>query len=92
VTDADARQLPSHDDEPGAANAGITGRGTLAPGQAADLVLFDPATIRERADFGHAQDQALGIKAVWGNGEKVFDEGKPLRVYSGVGISRSTMR
>lgn len=75
-----------------AENAGIKGRGTLVAGQAADLVLFDPVTVRDRADFGRAQDQADGISTVWVNGEMVFDQGKPLRVYSGVGIKRSTVR
>ena len=73
-----------------AANVGIRGRGTLAVGQAADLVLFDPAAVRDRADFGHAQDQAVGIESVWVNGERVFDHGAPLRVYSGVGITRAS--
>lgn len=71
-----------------AANVGLTGRGTLAVGQAADLVLFDPATVRDRADFGHAQDQAIGIDRVWVNGANVFAQGAPLRVYSGVGLPR----
>lgn len=69
-------------------NVGITGRGTLAVGQAADLVLFDPAAVRDRADFGHAQDQAVGIERVWVNGAMVFDHGAPLKVYSGVGLPR----
>lgn len=72
-----------------AASVGITGRGTLAVGQAADLVLFDPATVRDRADFGHAQDQATGVDRVWVNGELVFAQGATLRVYSGVGLPRA---
>ena len=72
-----------------AANVGIEGRGTLAVGQAADLVLFDPAMVRDRADFGHAQDQAIGIERVWVNGTLVFDHGAPLKAYAGVGIRRA---
>ncbi|MFN7917844.1 MAG: D-aminoacylase [Vicinamibacterales bacterium] len=73
-----------------AANVGIYGRGTLAVGQAADLVLFDPATVQDRADFGHAQDQAVGIDRVWVNGQLVFAQGAPLRVYAGLGLRRVT--
>jgi len=72
-----------------AANVGIAGRGTLAVGQAADLTLFDPATVRDHADFGKAQAQATGIDRVWVNGELVFAQGAPLRVYSGVGLRRA---
>lgn len=75
-----------------ASNVGIKGRGTLAVGQAADLVMFDPVSVRDRADFGRAQDQADGIASVWVNGEMVFDQGRPLSVYSGVGLKRATTR
>ncbi|MFN7985526.1 MAG: D-aminoacylase [Vicinamibacterales bacterium] len=72
-----------------AANVGLQGRGTLAVGQAADLVLFDPSVVRDRADFGHAQDTAVGIESVWVNGGRVFDHGAPLQVFSGVGLPRT---
>ena len=59
-----------------AANMGITDRGTIAPGQRADLVLFDPATIVDRATTKEARAVSTGIRTVWVNGEIVFEHGK----------------
>ena len=72
-----------------AANAGIAKRGLIAPDYFADLVVFDPSTIADRADFGHAQDLAVGVRSVWVNGEIVFDNGKPTHAYSGRALRRT---
>ena len=58
-----------------AANAGITGRGTIAPGMAADLVLFDPATIADRATPGAPRTPSVGVSRVWVNGVEVYRDG-----------------
>jgi len=71
-----------------AANVGLRDRGRLAPGHFADLVLFDPATVADRADFGAAQAQAVGIHTVWVNGQVVFQGGKTTGTYSGRPIRR----
>jgi N-acyl-D-aspartate/D-glutamate deacylase len=47
---------------------GIAMRGQIAEGNWADLVLFDPATIRDTATFAEPIRQADGIHAVWVNG------------------------
>ena len=73
-----------------AANVGIANRGRIAGGYFADLVLFDPAVIADRADFGHAQDQAVGVSRVWVNGEVVFQDGKTTSTYSGRPLRRPT--
>jgi N-acyl-D-amino-acid deacylase len=66
---------------------GIKDRGALKPGYAADLMLFDPATVNrgpKRRVFdlpgGHPRldTPALGVHGVWVNGERVADE-KGLR-------------
>ena len=71
-----------------AANVGITNRGRVAPGFFADLVLFEPAVIADRADFGKAQAQAVGVRTVWVNGQIVFQDGKTTAVYSGRPLRR----
>jgi len=71
-----------------ASNVGIANRGRIAPGSFADLVLFDPATIADRADFGHAQDQAVGVGRVWVNGQVVFENGRTTGTYSGRPLRR----
>jgi N-acyl-D-amino-acid deacylase len=47
---------------------GLEGRGIVREGGAADLVLFDAATIRDVATFTDPQQPAVGIHAVWVNG------------------------
>jgi N-acyl-D-amino-acid deacylase len=66
-----------------AANAGLSRRGRVAPGYFADLVLFDPVTVADRADFGHAQVPAVGVRSVWVNGQVVFESGSTTGVHSG---------
>lgn len=60
-----------------AANMGITDRGTIAPGRQADLVLFDPARIVDRATTADARAMSEGIATVWVNGQVVFEKGAP---------------
>jgi N-acyl-D-amino-acid deacylase len=54
-----------------AATFGLAGRGVIAVGAAADLVLFDPATVIDRATFTDPKQPAGGILGVWVNGGKV---------------------
>jgi N-acyl-D-amino-acid deacylase len=58
-----------------ASNVGLQGRGVLAPGAAADLVLFDPATVVDRATVESPGEAAAGIEAVWVGGEVVWRAG-----------------
>lgn len=50
-------------------------RGTIAPGQWADLVLFDLATVIDRSTFGNPLTLSAGIAKVWVNGGLVWNEG-----------------
>lgn len=47
---------------------GLTRRGLVREGYYADLVLFDPAAIRDTATFAEPVSPALGIERVWVNG------------------------
>jgi N-acyl-D-amino-acid deacylase len=58
-----------------AANVGLRDRGTLTAGAFADLVLFDPATVADRATTEKPQEVSAGVKTVWVNGAVVFEAG-----------------
>jgi N-acyl-D-aspartate/D-glutamate deacylase len=55
---------------------GLFDRGRIAPGMAADLVLFDAATVQDRATFTKPLVYATGIDVVIVNGQVAIDEGK----------------
>lgn len=52
---------------------GLRGRGIIAEGHAADLVLFDPETVLDRADYDDPMQPAAGIKQVIVAGKTVWD-------------------
>jgi N-acyl-D-amino-acid deacylase len=66
-----------------AANVGITDRGTIRPGMAADLVLFDPGTVAERATVAEPHAVSVGIHTVWVNGEIVYANGRSTGAFPG---------
>src|SRR6185295_17153246 len=51
-----------------ASTFGLEGRGRIREEMSADLVLFDPQTVRDRATFEAPDQPAEGIIAVWVNG------------------------
>jgi hypothetical protein len=57
------------DDSLAADRVGIKDRGRLVPGAYADLVLFDPATVIDRATTSDPHALATGIERVWVNGQ-----------------------
>jgi N-acyl-D-amino-acid deacylase len=59
-----------------AAETGLTDRGRIAPGRIADLVVFDPATIIDRATIEQPEAPPAGIPAVMVGGEWIVEEGK----------------
>ena len=60
-----------------AARFGLQGRGRVAPGAFADLVLFDPATVIDSATFDAPVQPAAGIHTVMVNGTPVWRGGCP---------------
>jgi N-acyl-D-amino-acid deacylase len=55
---------------------GFKDRGTIRPGQAADLVLFDPTTVIDRATNAEPHLVADGIRTVWVGGQVVYQDGR----------------
>jgi N-acyl-D-amino-acid deacylase len=54
----------------------FTDRGLITPGFAADLVIFDPATVADRATFTDPFQYPAGIDTVIVNGRVVLDSGR----------------
>ena len=76
-----------------ASNLGIGDRGALRPGFFADLAIFDPATIADRATFAAPHAYAVGMRHVFVNGVHVLADGEPTgatpgRVVRGPGFQR----
>jgi N-acyl-D-amino-acid deacylase len=64
MTSAVAERLSIHD------------RGVLLPGMFADVIIFDPATIADRATYEQPKQLSVGVHDVWVNGVQVLREGK----------------
>ncbi len=58
-------------------NLGLRDRGRLRPGMAADVVLFNPATIADHATFEQPMQYATGVRDVFVNGVQVLKNGDP---------------
>lgn len=72
-----------------AENVGIPDRGLLSPGYFADLVLLDPATVKDKATTQNPHALAEGILRVWVNGKLVFENGKATTQRPGQIIKRN---
>lgn len=57
-------------------HVGLADRGRLVPGAFADLVLFDPATVGDRATTDEPHALSMGIERVWVNGSVVYERGR----------------
>ncbi len=73
-----------------ATNLGLRQRGSLAPDYFADVVVFDPATVRDHATYDDPHQYATGVRHVLVNGVPVLRDGAhtgalPGRVVRGPG-------
>ena len=75
-----------------AARFGRRGRGAVAVGASADITVFDPATVIDRATFEEPKVAAAGIEHVFVNGRQVWSEGKPTGERPGRALRRQTIR
>jgi N-acyl-D-amino-acid deacylase len=76
-----------------ATNLGLDHRGFLKQDMFADVVVFDPATIADRATFEKPHQYAVGVKHVFVNGVQVLKDGehtgaKPGRALWGPGKTK----
>jgi N-acyl-D-amino-acid deacylase len=71
-----------------AASLGVA-RGTLEPGAIADLVLFDPATVSDRATLAAPRAVSAGIRTVWVAGRIVFHNGRTTGATPGIVLRRA---
>ena len=66
-----------------ATNLGLDHRGFVKEGMFADVVIFDPATIGDRATFEKPHQYAVGVKHVFVNGVQVLKDGEHTGAKSG---------
>lgn len=68
--------MPAH-------NLGLQRRGSLSPGFYADVVVFDPATVTDRATFSEPHQLAEGVEHVFVNGAHTVRDGSHTGVLAG---------
>lgn len=76
-----------------ASNLRLDRRGLLRPGMFADIAVFDPRTVADRASYEFPRRYAVGMRHVLVNGQPVLRDGehtgaRPGRAIRGPGRSR----
>jgi N-acyl-D-amino-acid deacylase len=71
---------------------GLSDRGLIRPGFKADLVLFDPQRVIDRATFQQPQVIADGINRVFVNGVEVWENGKVTGNHPGRALRHSASK
>ncbi len=72
-----------------AARLGLTDRGTLRPGHAADITVFDPARVADRATYTDPFQYPVGIEQVIVNGRVVLNRGRHTGARPGRALRRA---
>ncbi len=72
-----------------ARSLGLTDRGLIRDGMRADLVVFDPDRIADRADYADPYNYPEGIEAVYCNGTPTLKGGRQTRNRPGMVLERT---
>jgi N-acyl-D-amino-acid deacylase len=70
----------------------LAGRGRIAPGAIADVVLLNRSTVIDRSTFGDPMRLPEGVEKVFVGGELVWDDGRPAGAHPGVVIANAAGR
>ncbi|RKF18943.1 hypothetical protein D6851_14200 [Altericroceibacterium spongiae] len=68
---------------------GLTDRGTLEQGKAADIVIFNPETYAPQATYLEPKKLSTGVDWLVVNGRLAIDEGEPADLKAGQGLRKS---
>jgi N-acyl-D-amino-acid deacylase len=68
---------------------GIPGRGRLEQGYFADVIVFDPRTIREEATYVEPEKLSTGMRWVFVNGQAAVADGVPTGILAGKGLRKA---
>jgi N-acyl-D-amino-acid deacylase len=71
-----------------ASTFGLTDRGVLEPGYAADLVVLDPDTVADRATFAEPHQLSVGVRDVVVNGALALRDREPTGARPGRALRR----
>lgn len=66
----------------------LADRGVLKPGMAADIVVFDPSTVADKATFAKPHQYSVGFDWVLVNGVIAVDQGKVTPARGGVAVRK----
>jgi N-acyl-D-aspartate/D-glutamate deacylase len=69
-----------------AQRVGLSDRGLLRPGMFADITVFDPATVADRATYEQPHQPSTGIEYVFVNGQAVLKRGQLTAARPGRGL------
>jgi len=72
-----------------AATIGLTDRGLIAPGMAADIAIIDPKTVIDRATYDSPALRSEGVRFVLVNGKVALEDGAATGARAGVPLFRT---
>lgn len=65
---------------------GLKGRGVLAPGAYADILVFDPSQFQDHAVYSAPRRLASGLEYAWVNGRSAWENGAVMHRDAGAGL------